>query len=806
MSWIARNRIQTAERIRGLISFQLCMLSLRGLIMVKESVLSFRRLVWALLLIHVSLIAAFITRFVIMFFFEKVGTGTSYWQFVHYTLIGYRNSAIPIFLITICMFHIWERWVRRALPMGSMGVSVTGITMFFGTMVLIGTVLRRGITFPRNTWILAWLFCVAIFTALTLLGKMEEESRERLIYNRVWHFFIDATVICTAFGLSYVFRFDGIPPWNYQRQFVILLPYCVILYLAMNLAWRVYAFVWRFTGLKESVVLFLSSSSAGMVMLLARILYLERFESVQVPFGVLLALPCLTFVGFISVRMLRRIQFNYLQRDKGERWSAARERRVLLVGAGDAGMMLVRELERHRGFSIVGFLDDDRRKQGTLIGGIHVLGTTRDVSLVIRERVVNEVIICIPTAPKSLIRRVAADCDALGVVTSIIPSLAEIVLGKVKVSQLRPVRMEDLLGRASVEFSSDDRELMETYSNRRIMVTGAAGSIGSELVRQLREYNPKGLLLLDKDENGLFEIALDVREEYPGEVTEIVGDIRNKNRMERIFERWKPEVIFHAAAYKHVPMMEYHPSEAVLNNIVGTKNMVDLASERGVKCFVLISTDKAVNPTSVMGASKRVAETIVRYRALHGNAATRFCCVRFGNVLGSRASVVPVFQRFISKGKNLRVTHPDIRRYFMTIPEAAQLVIQAGSLGWQGETFVLDMGDPVKIIDLARELIEQSGLVLGKDIQIEFTGLRPGEKLFEELLLSNESGARNTRYSKIFVDRPIEYDWTALECALKSLEEAARKEDSDTIYRIFQSLNIGYRRRIVCLPAASGRL
>lgn len=773
-------------------------LSNKGIVRLRTGILG-------LALVHVSLIAAFTARFLIMFFFEKVGKGSDYWLFIHYTLLGYRNCLLPIVLVGCGVLYIRERWIRRTLSLQNLGISIASITIFFGLMVLIGAFLTRGISFPRQTWVLAWVFCITIFTTITLIGKMDEGVRERLIYNRFWHFFIDTVVITAAFGISYIIRFDGFPAAIYQRQFAVLLPYCIILYVVVNLAWRVYAFVWRFTGLRESVVLFLSVGSSGMVMLLVRILVLERLVALQVPFGILLAQPGLTFIGFICVRMLRRIQYNYLQRDNNGGVLRTNDRRVLLVGAGNAGIMLVREMERHRKFKIVGFLDDDQRKQGSVIGGVRVLGTTRDVSAVIRERAVNEVILCLPTAPKSLLRRVAAGCDSLGIPTSSVPSLSEIVLGKVKVGQLRPVRMEDLLGRASVTFPSGDHELLETYSNRCVMVTGAAGSIGSELVRQLREFNPTKLLLLDKDENGLYEIAMEVREDYEGEVVEIVADIRERERIGRLFQRWKPEVLFHAAAYKHVPMMEYHPSEAILNNVMGTRNVVDLSSEYGVKSFVLISTDKAVNPTSVMGASKRVAEMIVHSKALQGNGATRFCRVRFGNVLGSRASVVPLFQRRIAEGKNIQVTHPDMKRFFMTIPEAAQLVIQAGSLGWKGETFILDMGDPVKIVDLAKELIEQSGLVLGKDIHIEFTGLRPGEKLYEELLVTKESGARNTKYPKIFVDKPIRVDRAALERELCSLEEAARAEDNEKIYQIFHSLNIGYQRKVVTLPAAADR-
>lgn len=758
-----------------------------------------------LALIHVSVIAAFTAKFLIMRFVERIGTGPSYWQFVHYTLLGYRNSIIPILLIGYGVCYIRDRWTDRTTLWVNYWVSLASISLLYGLMVFIGVFVRQRFPFPGLTWIVAWGFSLAIYTALTLLGRLDAVTRERLIYNRVWHILIDFAVIASAFLISYAFRFDGLPPQIYQRQLILFLPYMLLLYVGLNVAWQVYAFVWRFTSLKEGLTLLLSVTSSGLIALLVRILFLEGPRPLPIPFGVLLAQPGLTFIGLLGVRMMRRIQYNYLVRTKAGAASPAKEKRVLLIGAGNAGMMLVRELGSHRNFKIVGFLDDDRRKHGTVIGGIRVLGTTREVTSVIREKDIQEVIFCIPTAPKALFRRIAADCSALGIPTSSIPSLSEIILGKVKVGQLRPVRMEDLLGRASIEFNSDDHELFDAYRGMRILVTGAAGSIGSELVRQLKELKPTKLLLLDKDENGLYEIGLEIREDFQGEVVEIVADIRDRNRLEKVFQRWKPEAVFHAAAYKHVPMMEYHPSESVLNNILGTKNVVDLASEQGARSFLLISTDKAVNPTSVMGASKRVAEMIVRYRALRGDCAMRLCCVRFGNVLGSRASVVPLFQKRISEGKNIQVTHPDIKRYFMTIPEAVQLVIQAGSLGRHGETFILDMGNPVKIVDLAKELIEQSGFVPGKDIEIEFTGLRPGEKLFEELLLSAESGVRNTKYPKIFVAKAIQYDWDVLEQALKSFEEAGRAEDAEKIYQIFQSLKIGYQRNVVSLSAASSR-
>jgi FlaA1/EpsC-like NDP-sugar epimerase len=374
--------------------------------------------------------------------------------------------------------------------------------------------------------------------------------------------------------------------------------------------------------------------------------------------------------------------------------------------------------------------------------------------------------------------------------------------GQVTIDRLRSVNavnMEDLLGRDSISHPKDLDELSRAYRGRRILVTGAGGSIGSELVRQLKQFKPSQLFLLDKDENSLYETACEIKEDFAS-VTEVVADIRDLDLMEKLFALHRPEVVFHAAAYKHVPLMEHYPAEAILNNVIGTRNLAEVSDRSDVKIFVLISTDKAVNPTSTMGASKRVAEMVVQKFVSRGTR-TRFCCVRFGNVLGSRASVVPIFQRQIRQGKNITVTHPEVRRYFMTIPEAVQLVIQAGSLGNRGEIFLLDMGDPVKIVDLARNLIELSGLVPDRDVKIEFTGLRPGEKLNEELLITGEQGIRSTRYSKIFVVEALQREWSLLDTAVADLKEAAHAGDASAIRGVLLALNIGYQSNRSCETA-----
>jgi FlaA1/EpsC-like NDP-sugar epimerase len=746
-------------------------------------------------LVHISLIAAFIVRFLWAYSPEKAGIWPRYWEFASLMGVGYRNSIIPMLLIGSAVLYARKKWAVLHPQFNTQRGALTSLILFYGLMIGAGTLFSQVNILPRQIWFAAFLFSVAIYAIFTMIHRLNRGLRENLINHRIWHLIIDFAIIALAFFAAYIFRFDGLPPQRFQRQCLRLFPYMILLYAGINMAWGVYAFVWRFTSLKEALVLLLSAASSGLIGLLLRILVLQSYDAIRVPFGVLLAQPGLTFIGLLSGRILRRIQYNYLVRKKSPASQNGNMKRVLLIGAGNAGILLVRELESRRSFRIVGFLDDDRRKQGAVINGIRVLGITRDIPDIVRDRNIDEVIFCMPSAPKSSIKRLALACSSIGVVTSSVPSLSEIVMGQVRLGELRPVRMEDLLGRESVEFDANDRELFAAYGGKRILVTGAAGSIGSELIRQLRTFKPSELFLLDKDENGLYEIGLEIREQYQGAVTEIVANIRDRNRLQKVFQQYRPEAIFHAAAYKHVPMMEWHPSEAILNNIFGTQNVLDLANEYNAQSFLLISTDKAVNPTSVMGASKRVAEMLVRHHALHGNGSTRLCSVRFGNVLGSRASVVPLFQKRIAEGKNIHVTHPEIKRYFMTIPEAVQLVIQAGSLGSQGETFVLNMGSPVKIVDLAKDLIEQSGLMLGQDIEIEFTGLRPGEKLFEELLLNEESGARSTKYSKIFIDKPIEYDWDLLDRFLEAFKEAACSEDAQAIYRIFHSLNIGYNRK-----------
>jgi FlaA1/EpsC-like NDP-sugar epimerase len=611
-----------------------------------------------------------------------------------------------------------------------------------------------------------------------------------LFYSKANQICIDGAVVGAALFASYLIRFDGDPPLAYRNQFVFVVSFTVLLYLVMNYLWGAYGLVWHYIGYKDAVTLAKSLACTALLFSSLNFVYGGTLSPARIPLGVILLHPLLTYMGWIVVRAVWRIIYYHGPSRKSLARGHTRSRRLLLAGAGEAGVLLLNELCKRLELDIVGFLDDSPELRGRTIKGYPVLGTTQDLETVVHKKRVDEVILSMPSISNTVVAKLAARGQTLGIKVSTIPTLAEIVLGKVNINRLRTVQMEQLLGRESVNYQPNER-LIRTFRGRRILVTGAGGSIGAELSRQLAMFKPSQLILLDKDENSLYEASLELQDDF-AHITPIVGDIRDHVRTEQTYREWRPEVVFHAAAYKHVPLMEHHPSEAVLNNIIGTKEIVDLSSNYNVETFVLISTDKAINPTSVMGATKRVAELIVQQCAAH-NAKSRYCCVRFGNVLGSRASVVPLFQRQIRQGKNITVTHPEVQRYFMTIPEAVQLVIQAGSLGRQGEIFLLDMGDPVKIVDLARNLIELSGLVPDQDVKIVFTGLRPGEKLYEELFGDHADAVRSTEYPKIFVVKGSSHSQLYLEQYLKELEEAAHVGDIRAIQRVLRTLDIGYQ-------------
>jgi FlaA1/EpsC-like NDP-sugar epimerase len=458
--------------------------------------------------------------------------------------------------------------------------------------------------------------------------------------------------------------------------------------------------------------------------------------------------------------------------------------------------MAAREIARRRdlGLHVCGFVDDDPSKHQTVIQGVQVIGSTSEIPSIARTHRIEQVIITMAKARSKTVRHILDLCETAKVPVKIIPALYEILGNHVTVSSVRPVEIEDLLGRDAIDVEAWLEASQSSYQGKRVLITGAGGSIGRELCRQIATLAPASIILLDKDENAVFEAERELRAACTDkqiEIVPVICDLRIAPRLRQVFKEHQPQVVFHAAAHKHVPLLESNSPEAVLNNVVGTAQLLECAAESGVKRCVMVSTDKAVNPANIMGATKRVAELMFQSEAVRLNGGRHYSCVRFGNVLGSRGSVVPIFREQIRNGGPVTVTHPDVERYFMTIPEAAQLIIQAGALGQRGEIFLLDMGEPVKVVDLAKDMIRLSGLTVGEDIDLEFTGLRPGEKLKEELLVAEE-GAQTTLYEKIFVAPPLRYDFERLEEWVARLTAAAEDGDEAMIYESFSAMGIGF--------------
>ena len=621
-----------------------------------------------------------------------------------------------------------------------------------------------------------------------------KERRRSIVYTPANRILIDALAIALSLYAAYLIRFDGgdDPQWAaYQRQFISLVPYVVAANLLSFWAYGVYRFVWRYFSIQEMLTVLLALTTTTVAWAALRVYLPRELMVLRIPFGVIASHLVLAFLATTGLRLLRRMLY---ERSAVRRLATrATPARVVLIGAGNAGVLVAREISGRPDLKMipVGFLDDDPRKQKTKIHGISVLGTTADLGRIARKHGVDQAIITFSNAPASEIRRVTQLCQEARVPVRIVPGIHEIIGGRVNVAKVRDVQIEDLLGRTVVTFEGSMPEVERTYRGRVILVTGAGGSIGSELCRALATIEPKRLILLDKDENSVFEIHRAMRDLLGTSecLHPVIMDIRRKDALRRLFADLQPEVVLHAAAHKHVPLMEELVAEAVDNNVLGTAGLVEAAIEFKARAFVMLSTDKAVNPTSVMGATKRMAEMVIQAAAQHSDI--RFSCVRFGNVLGSRGSVVPIFKEQIAAGGPVLVTHADVTRYFMTIPEAAQLVIQAGSLGRHGEIFVLDMGEPVRVIDLARDLIRLSGLREGDDIEIKVTGLRPGEKLYEELLVAEE-GTRATKFRKIFIapSRPVA--WEQVRQLLGQFEQKVRAGDGEGLVALMSSLSIGY--------------
>lgn len=503
-------------------------------------------------------------------------------------------------------------------------------------------------------------------------------------------------------------------------------------------------------------------------------------DLIFIPLSIPVISTLLAFFFLGGARILARLWHEHTEKRHIKK-SKHPAKRVLIIGAGAAGNLLVKEMYRHPGVRMkpIGFLDDDPNKQREIYMGVPVVGMIDDLPRQVEEKNIDIVLIAMPAAPGRIIRQVVDMAKGVDVEFQIMPGLYELMSGKFNITQLREVDVQDLLRRDHVEM---DFESISGYIREKvIMVTGAGGSIGSEIVRQITRCDPKKILLLGRGENSIFKIENECIQLFPGiEFVSLITDVKDFDSLEKNFIQHRPQVVFHAAAHKHVSLMENNPEQAVLNNVGGTRNMVNLALKYRVERFVNISSDKSVNPTSVMGASKRVAEYVVEWASCQAERGQEFVSVRFGNVLGSRGSVVPLFKQQIDNGGPITITHPDMTRYFMTIPEASQLVIQAGGLGGNGSVYVLDMGDPVRITDLANDLIRLSGLRPGEDIKIEYTGIRPGEKMFEELLTDEESTTA-TRHAKIFSARTSGLPKEGFEVLLEGLFEKTFRHDETAI-------------------------
>jgi FlaA1/EpsC-like NDP-sugar epimerase len=601
--------------------------------------------------------------------------------------------------------------------------------------------------------------------------------------GRKRQFAADLLALLAATPLAFLLHYDVALPQEALRPLLLATPLLAAAKIAFYSGNRFYSRPWSQTGFHDQLalaqLLLLSTGAALAGFLLFR-------AQLGVPPSIVLLDGLLAFLLLAGLRAISRRQH---ERQAGH-GSALRQthKRVLVIGAGEAGALLARELRRHPETRLlpVAFLDDDPGKQGQRIAGVPVLGAVGDVGSVLASHEIDQVLISMPSQPGQTVRRIvdaihAADPDAS---YKIIPGMYELLSGRVGINRVREVEIEDLLGRPPVRL--DDDSISGYLSGRRIMITGAGGSIGSELIRQICRFKPAELILFGHGENSIHSLERELERDWPDiPYRSVIGAIQNGSRLEYIFTRFKPDVVFHAAAHKHVPLMELNPEEAIFNNVIGSRNLVELALKFGISHFVNISTDKAINPTSVMGASKRVVELLVQDAARRASAGQTFVSVRFGNVLGSRGSVIPVFRSQIQAGGPVTVTHPDMVRYFMTIPEASQLVLQAAGQGNNGETYILNMGEPVRIVDLARDLIRLSGFEPDVDIPVLFTGIRPGEKLFEELMTAEEQ-SRVTSHEKIFVAHSGEIAHDSLVTLVERLQAAALGHEHEQIRRILQ--------------------
>ncbi|WP_052447466.1 polysaccharide biosynthesis protein [Clostridium polynesiense] len=606
-------------------------------------------------------------------------------------------------------------------------------------------------------------------------------------YKKFALLFYDIIFINFSFVLALLFRFDTDIPEIYLSGYKRAALVVTLIYIAIFYLFNLYKSLWSLASIDEFTLGGLGNVAAN-----SAVLILSSFFQNRMPYSVIILSGIFITIFTLGFRLLfriyRRVVLMCRRADKSS------FKRVLVVGAGDAGITIVKEIYRHyeMKYQVIGFIDDDKNKQGKVITGHRVLGNRNDIEGIAVIYDIDLIIIAIPSLSMEERKKLVRICNNSNCETKIIPGVYELLDGKVSLSRMRNVDVKDLLGREPVTL--DNKGISDYLTGKSVLVTGGGGSIGSELCRQIVNYNPRELIILDIYENNAYDIQNELLRKYPElNLKVIIATVKDRRRLEKVFNEYKPDVVFHAAAHKHVPLMEFNPEEAIKNNVYGTLNTAECADKYGVKRFVLISTDKAVNPTNVMGASKRMCEMVIQ--AIDAKSRTEFVAVRFGNVLGSNGSVIPLFQKQIAEGGPVTVTHKEITRFFMLIPEAAQLVLQAGAYAKGGEIFVLDMGSPVKIYDLAKDLIRLSGYEPNVDIKLEVTGLRPGEKLYEELLM-DEEGLQKTEHNKIFIGKPASYDIDKLKAQIRDIIDIIQFGTDNQILEKIQEMVPTYKRMI----------
>ena len=586
----------------------------------------------------------------------------------------------------------------------------------------------------------------------------------QVLFDIVWVYF--------SYWIALMLRFDGKVPWWEFEYFQIQIPWATCICLVVFFLCRFYTTMWQFASLDELIQIFFGVSiSSVLIAVMGFTMASPVFHTNRLPIPVYLMGWALMFLfvggSRFSIRLWHRRKRRLSQQDSEE------FHRVMVVGAGEMGSMVIKDMKtapESKGIPVVA-IDDDKSKRGTRIHGVKVAGGRESIPRMAGRYNIDQIVLAIASAKKEDRQDILSICAKTGCKLKTVPALYEILEGDMEHPAVRDVDILDLLGRDEVDLNVE--EISGYLKNKTVLVTGGGGSIGSELCRQIAHFHPKRLIIFDIYENNAYDLQNELLMKFPNLNLEVlIGSVRDRTRVEHVFEVCRPDVVFHAAAHKHVPLMELSPGEAVKNNVFGTLNVAQACDKYGVKRMVMISTDKAVNPTNIMGATKRICELIIQYCSRHSKN-TDYMAVRFGNVLGSNGSVIPLFKRQIAAGGPVTVTHPDIIRYFMTIPEAARLVIQAGGMAHGGEIFILDMGEPVKIVDLARNLIRLSGLEPDVDIKIKYTGLRPGEKLYEELLLDSEGGCQKTSHQLIYIGKPIPFDEETFLADLESLRKVA---------------------------------